>query len=245
MNQIAAIGEDSRTVQKLEFELIDDIGALESLTPEWRALVAETPRPEPMQDAPWLLTWLEIYTEDRGLAVGVFRDAGRLVGVAPMVSRIVRHRPGIPFRRLEFVGAGYDAPDGVFSEYLGLIARAEDAPRVAEAFVAQLAGGAFGAFDECLLEMMIGDASMTTALRAALKTSALPHVETMRMPAYYIDLPNSWDAYLASVHGKRRNWFRRSLRDFEKWANAKERGGYRIEHAKDADTLARGMKNPP
>lgn len=223
----------------LDFELIEDFEALKGLEPEWRALLAECAQPEPMLDTPWLFEWFARYGAGRRLAIGVFRRDGALVGIAPMIARRFNHRPGIPFRRLELLGSGYDDPDGVFSEYLGLIARERDDERVARAFARALSEGAFGRFDECVLELVDGSAPKTAALRRALDEAGLPAAYHETTPSYYLSLPESWDAYLASVHGKRRNWFRRTMRDFEKWVGDR---GYAMERATDAESLARGME---
>jgi len=65
-----------------------------------------------------------IYGRGRELRVGLFHDGDRLVGVAPLCRRRFWHRPGIPMRRLEFLGGDDNEDDGVCSEYLRPIIQA-------------------------------------------------------------------------------------------------------------------------
>ena len=226
----------SPTIELPTFELVDDIAVLSALQPEWRALLEASANRELMLGPAWVLTWWTQYNADRTLAVGVIRDAGELIGLVPLCRRRIVRRPGIPFRRLELMGASGDEADGVCGEYLGLIARRGRETCVAQAFATALTAGAFGAWDECVLEMVDANGAMTVPLDAAFEGHHV-HVAPMG-EAYFLPLPSDWETYLQGLHKKRRYWFKKTWKDFEAWVGD---SGYSLERARTADELRTGL----
>lgn len=222
----------------LSVELVDDFAALGRLAPDWRELIASMHRPEPMLAPEWVLTWWDHYHDKRSLAVGVFRDGARVVGLAPLCRRTHRYRPGLPFRRLEVMGASGGEADGACGEYLAPLAAKGREVDVARSFAAALDQNVFGAWDELVIEHMDGRGPMTAALASALRVRhTVGCVPAMR--AHYLPLPANWEAFLESVHGKRRNWFRRTWKDFVAWAGE---GGYTLERARSKEGVREGMQ---
>ena len=222
----------------LDFELITDATGFRALTPDWRRLMQETPWPEPMQEPLWMQHWMRVYGEDCDLAIGAFYERGALVGVAPLVGRAYHLGAGRQSRRLEFLGDDSDAPDGVSSCYLGLIAREGDEARVAAAFVQRVVGGEFGDYAECVFGMMLRGAPSTKALRKALEEADVAFSETELTPAYYVKLPQKWPEYLDTMRADRKAWLERCTRSFEEWAGE----DWRIEKASDGASLKRGLR---
>jgi CelD/BcsL family acetyltransferase involved in cellulose biosynthesis len=223
----------------MSFELLTEFADLQRLEPQWSALIERSAKPEPMQHPAWALTWWKHYNAKRKLAVGVFRDGGEIAGIAPLCQRTFIYRPGIPFRRLELMGASGDEPDGVCGEYLGVTARAGREADVARAFSTALAQRGFGPWDECVLEMMDGDGPMMAPLLGALRTQHGSVASTELSPAYVVSLPTDWETYLNSLHGKRRNWFRRTWKEFQTWVGDR---GYALERARTRDDVTAGMR---
>src|SRR5947209_17025046 len=97
--------------------VLSDPAEVEDLRADWLDLLRRSAANEAMLGPTWLLTWWRVYGAGTGraLRVGVFREGGRLVGLAPLTARRFRHRPCIPFRRLEPLGADVDEGDGVCS----------------------------------------------------------------------------------------------------------------------------------
>jgi CelD/BcsL family acetyltransferase involved in cellulose biosynthesis len=222
----------------LSVALVDDLAALRRLEPEWARLLAATAKPEPMLSPAWVLTWWKHYQAGRSLAVGVFRDRDALVGVAPLCRRKFKYRAGIPFRRLELMGAGGEEVDGVCGEYLGPIDAKGRETDVARAFAAALQRDALGPWDELVLEHMDGHGAMTAALIEALPAIRGDLTCHTEVQAYYLPLPADWEAFLATLHGKRRQKFRRTWKDFVAWVGDK---GYVLERARSAEDVPRGM----
>src|SRR5262245_42779657 len=103
----------------MDFETIEDVGGLARLAPEWSDLLARSDTDEATLSPLWLEPWWRLFGDgNRGLRAFAFRDRGRLVGLAPLCSRVHWYRPGIPFRRLELVGSGEDEADEICSDYL-------------------------------------------------------------------------------------------------------------------------------
>ena len=78
---------------------------LRDLVPAWQDLLEQSAAPQPMRGPHWLTTWWDIYGGNRELRVGLFYEGAELAGLAPLCARRYVYRPGIPFRRLEFLGS--------------------------------------------------------------------------------------------------------------------------------------------
>lgn len=186
----------------------------------WSALLARSGSDHPFLSPEWLLAWWRVWgsRDGRRLRAVLVRDGERLVGLAPLLARDHRYRRLVPFRRLEMLGSGEDEADEVCSDYLGVIAERGREDEVAAAVVAAVTGGEVGAWDELVVTAADGDSATCEALRGALVAAGL-RVDVQHDPdrdAPYIELPDSWDAYLAGLSSSRRSFVRRSLRALEK-----------------------------
>jgi CelD/BcsL family acetyltransferase involved in cellulose biosynthesis len=220
----------------LRFELVTDAPRCGAWSEAWQELWHAGARPEPMLSPQWLLPWWELYGAGRDLAVGLFHAGEQLVGLAPMCLRSVAYRLGLRFRRLGFLGADGDERDGVCSDYLNLIVRPGYEHRVAVAFVDRVLDGAFGSWDECVLEPMDGAGPIPGLLASCfVRRGCSPeyHVTTEAPVAM---LPATWDAFLAAVPKKKRGTLRSAWRHFEAWAE----GDFHLERATDEASLERG-----
>ena len=193
----------------------------EALRPEWTALLERSERNELTLTPEWLLTWQRIYGPQQGrqLRIALFRDAGRLVGLAPLSRRCHWVRGVVPFRRLEFLASGEREGHGICSNHLNIIAERGAEERVAGRLVDALTDGAFGAWDEVVLPMMDGDGPMPALLAAACRAAGLTVETTETARAPYISLPTTWESYLKSLSCTHRRQVTRSLRAFDEWAN--------------------------
>src|SRR5207244_3506012 len=140
----------------------------------------------------------------RQLRVALFREDDRLVGLAPLTARRYRHRPFIPFRRLEPLGADVDEGDGVCSDYLNVIAERGAEARVARALARALVAGDFGRWHEVVLPALDGAGVMPGLLAEALAQAGLQVGTAATDSAPYIPLPATWDAYLKALPKKKR-----------------------------------------
>src|SRR5262245_18607679 len=65
--------------------------------------------------------------------LAVYAPGNRLVALAPLTLRRIRHRGGVPATRLESLGSTWRHDVGVFSEYLDFIVHKEHADDAIEA----------------------------------------------------------------------------------------------------------------
>jgi CelD/BcsL family acetyltransferase involved in cellulose biosynthesis len=202
--------------------VVEDIADLQSHQSAWLDLLERSSANEPMLSPCWLLPWWRVYGQASGrrLKVGLFFDGDRLIGMAPLQLRRYRYRFGLPFQRLEFLGADVDENDGVCSEYLNLIAEQGREEEIARRFAAALMGGAFGDWHELVLATLDGNGVMPGLARNALDQAGLWTQQQETTAASYIPLPKSWDDYLQAL-GKHRRYVNKTLRDFEQWAAGK------------------------
>ena len=218
MNALAC--ETSASTTPLSMRLVTSIDELRGLVPAWQEVIEDSAAAQPMCAPSWLLTWWENYGRNRQLRVGLFHEGNRLVGLAPLCRRTFWHRPGIPFRRLEFLGSDVDEDDGVCSDYLNLIACHGQEDRVARAFAEALHEGAFGRWDECVLSALDGAAALTAALTAAAPPSGCSVEQTQIARSPLATLPVTWDDYLRQFNKKKRQSLTYALRDFHAWAES-------------------------
>lgn len=220
------------------FRLVSDFAELQRLAPAWQELHDHSADKEPMTAPAWLTTWWQVYGQDSGrqLRVGLLYDGDRLVGMAPLCRRRYWYRPGIPFARLEFLGSDVDEADGVCSIYLQFLARAGFEQRVTDAFVREMADGAFGPWDEIVLSALNGADGATDRLLHSFQRAGLPGVQKVATDAPYLKLPTSWDAFLSSLNKKHRKFIKTAWRDFEAWAGT----DWIVETAATPSQLARG-----
>jgi len=192
MNAVALLLTTPKT-SALTVRVVTSVQELRELALAWQELLDQSMRPSLMCAPAWLLAWWEIYGRGRELRVGLFHDGDRLVGVAPLCRRRFWHRPGIPMRRLEFLGGDDNEDDGVCSEILRPIIQPGYEDRVVHDFAAALYGGAFGAWDECMLAAMDGQDPLTAALAFGLRRRHVAVATTLTTQAPYLTLPATWE----------------------------------------------------
>jgi CelD/BcsL family acetyltransferase involved in cellulose biosynthesis len=205
---------------QLTCSVVTDVGELESLRAEWLDLLGRSDSNEPMLSPAWLLNWWHVFgpADGRRLRTLLFRNGGRLVGVAPLLWRRHWYKPGLPFRRVEFLGSGEREEDGVGSDYLNVIAEGGAEEPVARGLVDALVSGRLGAWDEVVLPVMNGEGRMPRLLVDGFARRGLRASLDVTDQAPYVPLPPSWDGYLKQLGQRNRYLVTRSLRDFEAWA---------------------------
>ena len=221
----------------LTFELIRSQHALLALSRRWSELASQQVRPSPFIDTTWLYTWMEHFGKDRELAVGVFRHCDIIVGIAPLCRRTQTNFGLLAFNTLEFLGAGY-GPADVWSEHLGLTVAPHWEAAVAQSFVDNLYAGSFGYWDECLLDMMDGEALVCANLKTAIRQRIGKLPEETIEKSYYIPHKPNWPEYLNSLSKHYRSQMRRDLRNFERWVGER---GYQLNTVTDFDSLKIGF----
>jgi CelD/BcsL family acetyltransferase involved in cellulose biosynthesis len=229
----------------LRVEILRTEAALQALVPEWRSLLERAPEATLAQTPVWNMAWLRHYGAERTLTALAFRSAeGELVGLAPLVKRVVYEHGALPIRRLSLFCADEDEHDEVMSDYVGMLAARGHEDEVAEAFVAELEAidrisGVDLGWDEFVYGENRRDEPTMRAVARALEARGLDAHMTEVGESRFIELPSTWDAYLKSLPGSSRYAVTRALRDLER---AVGKDGYRLRIAPAEAPLAEGQK---
>ncbi|MBN1671848.1 MAG: GNAT family N-acetyltransferase [Kiritimatiellae bacterium] len=184
---------------------------------EWNGLLAASASNSPMLTWEWLYTWWETYRTcgvTRELCLLAARHAnGSLAGLAPLVLRPFSQF-GISRVRLEFLGTGEPEADETCSEYLDVIVSPDRREEVVAGLADYLAQHAD--WEELLARDVRTDiGAAATQLAERLASRGLVSSESRPGQAPYIRLPDSWDAYLASLSRNGRKQLRSKRRQFE------------------------------
>ncbi len=182
----------------LTVSVIDSSEGLGSLRGEWNRLLDESRSPSICLSWEWIHTWWEIY-RDCGVALHVLcaRDGDRLVGIAPF---FLQHKMKFGFLRvrvLRFLGTGEPEWEEVASEYLDIIAHSgheENVTRAVWAYLRRL-----GSWDQLIFNDVLPDSLIMTILRRLMIQDRLCVREYEVGIRYSVKLPQTWDAYLATL----------------------------------------------
>ncbi len=196
-------------------------GDLTALAPTWEALVDLAHPGAAFRSWAWISAWWKSFSTGREPFVLVAQENGIPIGLLPLCAE----RSPLGGRRLVFCGEGI-----VGSDYLGVVCRAADEPRLARAFADALARESF---DELSLDGIVSGDPLLPALEGVLPASRAEVTPRYRCP--HITLAGNFEDYLKSLpDGTGAQWKRR-LRWLEK------RPGYDIERLDDPDAIVVGL----
>ncbi|MGH7270475.1 MAG: GNAT family N-acetyltransferase, partial [Polyangiaceae bacterium] len=221
--------------------IVKDIAGLSALVPAWRHLLARASNAQPALTPLWLLAWWREFgdADGRALRVVAVEDAGELVGLVPLSSRLSLHRRAIPVRRVELLASGEEEADEIGSDYLGgLTARGREAD-VAVVTGEAVARGDAGAWDELRMPAMSGDDALVAKLASELRRRGVETTVESVAECPFIPLPATWDAYVRALGPSQRYAVVRSLRELEKWAG---KAGWELRSAAKPEDLREGRR---
>lgn len=179
----------------MRVELIED---LEPVAGDWAALTRADPLATPFLAIEWLSIWLRYWSEGGRPWVLVAYDGQRLAGILPLQRA---SRRGLRF--LTGLGVG-------FGDYWDILTSVGDRAAVTSALAAELARHS-GEWDALVIDKLPEDSATPAALRQA----GLRVGPATRLPSPRIDLPGSFDDYLAGLSKSRRFRLRRNLKVFD------------------------------
>ena len=163
---------------------VDDLRAFDALRPQWDALYRADPRAQVFLSFPWLRAFLP--NAPHGWTILTLRERGELVAALPLSLRAAPHKRFPIARELTFASAP-------FADYQGMLCRPDREDAVA-AF-AQIVRAT--RWDRAAL-LDVRDPRIE-ALVAELGGSGFATRRTQGSPCSTIDLPASWDAFMASL----------------------------------------------
>jgi glycosyltransferase involved in cell wall biosynthesis/CelD/BcsL family acetyltransferase involved in cellulose biosynthesis len=232
---LSALGPVTRTTaetKELHIEEVRSLEALRSLAPEWRALYAACPQATVSTSWEWLFTWWEVFGAGRELKVLLARDAGKLVGIAPLLQRRVAGLGGVGHvRRLELLASGEPEADEIHTEYLEFLIEPGREAEVSKALWDGISR--WKQWDELRMLSVPGSARMRMHFRDA---AACPRTRVRDRPrpqAVVIPLAATPAAFMAAQGRKMREDLRRHKRMLE------QSGPLRVERAATVEDLRR------
>ena len=197
----------------IEISLLDQVEHFDGLEDAWDRLVSDSAEDNPFRRWLWTRIWWKHYGQNRRLAILLVREAGALIGIAPLFVDVKSSR--FAARDLRFLG-GTD----VCSEYLGLIIRRGLEPRVVPAILRFLFDDWNHQWDMLRWTDIPADSSEVTLIDAFLAERDLAHARRIGTSNLLVCLPSTWDRYIAGLSSKRRTKVRRICREFDELPDA-------------------------
>lgn len=216
-SQVGRPNTDAVTTQ-----LVTDVAAFVRLEPEWNDAVRRAGLAHPFLVHEWLRTWWECFGAGRGLHLVIAREAGRIVGIAPLLIDQV-HMYGLPVRRLDVLHNDHTPR----ADWIVASSR----PQIYEAlWSAILASGDH--WDLLQLSRFTDDSPTSAAIRLLAHRDGCLTGTWRGDVSPYLDLSVGWERYWASRSAK----FRSNLRN--RLARLSRFGEARLEVLDDADADA-------
>lgn len=191
---------------------------ISQLEPDWSRLLEGMCQPYPFASPAWIQTWWNEFKPEGSLCPLSLRQDGRLLGVAPLMRR----------------GDGLSlAGDPNICDYMDLVTHCDNRAAVLKGLLTHLAR----AESWRVLEFWgLAQSSPTLALLPEV-AAELGYRVTTKLEATCpgVDLPSTWDDYLANLSKKDRHELRRKLR------RVTEAGETRFYCLTDTADVARGM----
>ena len=175
---------------------------LERLEPEWRALLPRTAANRVFVSPTWLRVWWQEFGADRELLLLSVRRQGDLVGVAPLMRDGAQTGGRLP-DRLCFAG------DTQVCDYMDVVAAPGEVEAVISAVLRSLGEEPWR---ELVLWAVPEGSPTLDALKAAAPALGLRVDIEPEDVCPRLDLPATWDEYLAGLRKKERHELRRKLR---------------------------------
>ncbi|MES2603672.1 MAG: GNAT family N-acetyltransferase [Pseudomonadota bacterium] len=201
-----------------------------NLQAEWNDLVKGCSSRSFFLTWEWLYTWWQHQADDRTLCIMTVRHDGRLIAIAPLVSRPSRFMRLLPFSVLEFLGSG-----SVGSDYLNFPVR----DGYEDAALRALAGCITER--DSVLELAQVERLSSRMINFAIQLRLLgwhTHRTTVNFCPFISLRGKSWADYLGTLGSNHRTNLRRRLKKLSATFNVRiEKVGTEQQRAKALDTL--------
>ncbi len=185
----------------MKFSILSHADAFDGLEPRWNRLIDRSGDASVFQTFSWQSIWWRVFGAGRDLRIILAEDGGELKGLLPVYVERTRFLTAIGLRKLRLVGYGGDtAPDD-----LGPIIAGDQPATVIETLIDGLLA-LKDEWDIAELDDLDPESPMIKALSARLGDQV-----TLEPGARisFVDLPETFDGYLAKLSSNRRWKLRR------------------------------------
>jgi CelD/BcsL family acetyltransferase involved in cellulose biosynthesis len=174
--------------------------SLDDLKGDWDALYGRSGR-EPSISFEWSRALVRSRAADRRCFLVILRRAGQVVGLVPMMKERERlfGRPVTVLQPME----------DKYATHSDLLLEGDD-PELVGAWLDAIARPAAGKWDVLQLSRLLEERQLVGVLRSELTRRRASHRWRLEPPSFYLPLPDTYQAYLASRSGKLRNYLKRA-----------------------------------
>jgi CelD/BcsL family acetyltransferase involved in cellulose biosynthesis len=194
-------------------DLVTDEQSLAALAREWDSLLERSSSNSFFLTHAWITTWWNVFGRNCKLLVLLARDGKELVGVAPLMIAPGRARWNRSIRHLMFLGQHEE----VYPEHLDFFVERGREAELSGALADHLLKRHQHEFDVVHFEHVLADAACAPAWSSAFAKAGIDLTLTNRMPCPSIELPSSFEIYMARRH----KHFRRQVRYYDRKLTAK------------------------
>lgn len=191
----------------MQFEILSAVSAIEALAADWRKLLVRSAANVPFLTPEYLLAWWADLGggewQQADLHVLIARHAdGRLLGIAPLFRTDLLDGKSA----LMFVGSHE------ISDYLDFIASPEDLQPFLKGLFEYLDSPQAPQWDRLDLYNILDHSPSLEILAGLSRDMGWDYQQEQLQPAPCVQLPASWEEYLASLKKKQRHELRRKMR---------------------------------
>jgi CelD/BcsL family acetyltransferase involved in cellulose biosynthesis len=197
----------------LRIEVHEDASTFVELQPEWNGLLQRSGTNTIFLTWEWQRTWWDWYGEESRLCILAVRDGRELVGLAPLHAGSNSEGRGV----LQLVGGTE------LSDYLDVIMVADGREAAVYGALWDFLSSEYGrAWDVLDLHNVPASSQTLEILPALSRASGKVEVKSVvEEVCPVINLPSSWDGYLASLNKKQRHEVRRKVSKASREANVR------------------------
>jgi len=225
-----------------DVEIISTVTKFDELSEEWDELIEEADV-HIYQTFEWLRVWWKYFGSGKELHIIVFRNDARLIGIAPMFIDNFSIMGKNICRCLRFIGSKVMQPKGgvfsaelAFSDYLSLIIRPGFEKVVTRTFHNYIIKHSH-LFEEVLFEEVPEDSSLLRHFSTGEKSIGWGVTVDNASVCPLINLPKSWDEFLADLSSNARYQIRRFVRSIT------EKGIFEIHTANTTEEVKEAFGN--
>ena len=198
----------------ISIEKITTREGFERLEPVWNPLLEASASNSITLTWEWLTAWWDVFGQGRRLYILVVREGDEVIGIAPLLKRMVWRFGLIPYRRLEFLASGENEADEICSDYLDFILQRGREAEALEAIFGYLHKHKSD-WDEIIVTDMSGESPNLRLLQSMCETGGAKCRIIRDQTCLYAPLPDSWDEFLAGLGSEFRRKIRKDRRILE------------------------------
>ncbi len=184
----------------MQVDLLTSRSELAALRTDWNRL----PRHSVMQSPEWILAWWDAYGQGRELSVVAVREKGQLIGLALWYTELKR---GIC--QVRWMGDGRACTD-----HATILCRTDAQDQVVDAMAEWMTDAPANQWSQLVLDSVNNDDAVVGSLIDRLQEHGCPISRRDAPGSCFVELPESWEVYLASLSKNRRKKIRRLEKQF-------------------------------